>query len=308
MDSGRLREMFIVLGLEFVCFFAVLYSLWWERKKIGLIALCTMFVFSIYRYVRQKEIISKLKQERTVVRESLIRSQKLATIGTLASGIAHEINNPLAIIDQEAQLMEGVLERVSQKIDPEVQNELRESLTAIRDYVRRCAHVTHRLLQMARRDKPILQCIDMNELVEDVVKTVERLVSNKKISFVRNYDLNLSSVKTDPPLVRQILINLINNAVHAVGFGGEIVISTGQTHNGRVFFSVSDNGPGISEELQEKIFEPFFTTKKEEEGTGIGLALCQVLVERLGGAIELKSMPGKGTTFTVWLGKGEDDS
>jgi len=280
-----------------------LYGIFLGEMELEFIGLSCLALISSWQYLSWQKQILELKRDKATVRESLIRSQKLAVIGTLASGIAHEINNPLAVIDQEAQWLESLLARFPEKIDEEVRRELKESLSVIQNHVKRCAEVTHRVLQMARRDQPLLQQVELNRLVDDVVRTVERVVGNKKITFVRNFDLSLYPVKTDPPLIRLILVNLLNNAIHAVGDGGEIVIATGQNSRGAVFFSVSDNGPGIPKENLERIFEPLFTTK--DEGTGIGLALCQVLAERLGGTIEVESTPGRGTTFTVWLSGGE---
>ncbi|MBW1975801.1 MAG: two-component sensor histidine kinase [Deltaproteobacteria bacterium] len=291
------------LLIQWICLMIGLYGIFLGEMELEFIGLSCLALISSWQYLSWQKQILELKRDKATVRESLIRSQKLAVIGTLASGIAHEINNPLAVIDQEAQWLESLLARFPEKIDEEVRRELKESLSVIQNHVKRCAEVTHRVLQMARRDQPLLQQVELNRLVDDVVRTVERVVGNKKITFVRNFDLSLYPVKTDPPLIRLILVNLLNNAIHAVGDGGEIVIATGQNSRGAVFFSVSDNGPGIPKENLERIFEPLFTTK--DEGTGIGLALCQVLAERLGGTIEVESTPGRGTTFTVWLSGGE---
>lgn len=296
----------ISLTPQWVSAIMALYGIYMNKRGPEILGLFCLTLLSFWQYLNQERRILKLKKEKAAVRESLIRSQKLAAIGTLASGIAHEINNPLAVIDQEVQWLEGFITRAPEKIPDDLRREIGESLTAIREHIKRCAEVTHRLLQMARRDQPLLQQIDINRLVDEVVRTVERVVGNRKIKFVRNFDLALTPVKTDPQIIRLILVNLLNNAVHAVGEEGEIVVSTGRSDRGSVFFSVSDNGPGIPEEIREKIFEPFFTTKDEGAGTGLGLALCQVLVDRLGGAIDVDSSPGRGTTFMVWLGGGEE--
>ncbi|SFM63946.1 sensor histidine kinase [Thermodesulforhabdus norvegica] len=303
MNPGSLMS----LALQWSCALVALYGIHVHKTKAEVGGLLCLVLMSSWQYLRHERRIEALKKEKTVVRESLIRSQKLAALGTLASGIAHEVNNPLAVIDQEVQWIEGLISRTPEKIADDLLGEIRESLSVIRDHVRRCAEVTRRLLQMARQDRPLLQQIDLNRLVDDVIRTVERVIGNRKILFVRNLDLALPPVKTDPQIVRLILVNLLNNAVHALEDEGkgEIVISTGRSNHGTVFFSVSDNGPGIPEEIREKIFEPFFTTKDEGTGTGIGLALCQVLADKLGGAIDVDSAPGRGTTFTVWLSGGE---
>lgn len=232
--------------------------------------------------------------------QQLIQSQKLASIGELSSGIAHEINNPLAIIGQEIEWVRHLLtgEEVRQLMHYE---ELADSCREIAHQVDRCKEITHKLLDFARKKEPLIQSVDMNRLIEDMARLVDREASQKGIQIVREYQQELPLVHTDPPLMRQVILNLLTNASHAVGKDGSITVVTRKSGDNSVDVKVSDTGCGIPQEHISKIFDPFFTTKPQGKGTGLGLSICHGIITRLGGQINVVSEEGQGATFTVRL-------
>lgn len=267
---------------------------WWGAAVLGAGALsCFSTRFLLREVAKANALKSHLDQQ-------LIQSQKLASIGELSAGIAHEINNPLAIIGQETEWMRHLLKQEIFQPDGSV-DELRDSLEQIIRQVERCKEITHKLLDFARKKEPLIQSTDLNKLVEDMARLVEKEASQKQIKIFRNYDADLPRVQTDPPLLRQVVLNLLNNATYAIGHDGQIVISTEKTTNTSVHLVIKDTGCGIPEDQLNKIFDPFFTTKPPGEGTGLGLSISHGIIDRLGGSISVESSVGKGSTFTIRL-------
>ncbi|MFP5238431.1 MAG: sensor histidine kinase [Acidobacteriota bacterium] len=248
---------------------------------------------------RSRECVLRLESQKCALDEQLLQSQKLAAIGEIASGIAHEINNPLAVITQEAEWMGHLLSQP----EPDAA-ELRQSLAGVQAQVRRCADITHNLLGLARTWKPVRQPSDLSRLVEDMLRLVEREASPRNITLRRDYEPGLPPIPVDPPLLRQAVLNLLVNAVQAVEPGGSVTASTGLHPDGRPFIRVADTGPGIPDEHLSRVFDPFFTTKAPGKGTGLGLAITQRIVDRLGGLIAAANQPGSGAVFTITLPAG----
>lgn len=230
--------------------------------------------------------------------ERLWQTQKLAALGELAAGIAHEINNPLAIIRQEAEWLGRLLNRAPDF--PEL-GEIRDSLKEIVRQVERSREITHSLLNLARKQEPVLQEVDLNRLLESMALLVERETRPRQIELVRNYQRDLPKVISDGPLLRQVVLNLLNNARQAIEGPGIITLGSRRAGPEHVELVVQDTGRGIPPEHLRDIFLPFFTTKPPGQGTGLGLALCHSIVLKLGGRIRVDSRVGEGTTFTVRL-------
>lgn len=243
--------------------------------------------------------VEKTQAQKCLLDEQLIQSQKLAAIGELSAGIAHEINNPLAIISQEIEWARYQFQE--KELDEKSLSELRDSLNEIARQVDRCREITHKLLDFARKKEPLIQGIDINKLVEDMAKLVERETSQRGIEIIRQYRGDLPQVYTDPPLLRQVVLNLLNNAVQAVGHDGQIGIETKMTADNAVEIGIRDSGCGIPHEALGKIFDPFFTTKPPGKGTGLGLSICHSIIVRLGGIITVESEPDRGAFFSVRL-------
>ncbi len=239
------------------------------------------------------------KSKKWFLKERRLQSQKLAALGELSAGIAHEINNPLAVIRQEAELMEYTLKRGGVK--PSDLQELRESVHMIIQQVDRCTAIIRNLLNFAHRREPVVQAVDVNRIIEDMTMLVEKEARNKNISLERHYDQELPWIYSDAPQLRQVILNLLTNASQAVGHDGTITIITRPGGGDTVEMEIRDSGCGIPPKNLKKIFDPFFSTKPPGQGTGLGLSISHGLIQRLGGDIRVTSTVGQGTAFTVTL-------
>jgi two-component system NtrC family sensor kinase len=235
-----------------------------------------------------------------VPEDRLAQFQKLAAIGVLSAGIAHEINNPLAIIRQEAEWLQLLLKK--EVLAAEELQELRSSVGQVVQQVERCTEIIRNLLDFSQQRQPVLQEMDLNRLTEDMARLVEREAKQSNIEIVRQYQGQLPAVYSDAPQLRQVILNLLINAGQAIGRDGTITVSSRLAKEGEmVELVISDTGCGIPAEDLPKIFDPFFTTKPAGQGTGLGLAICYGMIERLGGLITVESRAGQGATFTVRL-------
>lgn len=239
------------------------------------------------------------ERERCSLDAQLVQSQKLAAIGEMSAGIAHEINNPMAIIAQESDWMTHLMSQP--EVSPENLAELKDSLAEIVRQVDRCKTITHNLLNFSRKMEPILQEERLERIMEDMVLLVEKEARLKGVAIVRDYDSELPAIRTDIPLLRQVILNLLLNAFQAIPGQGTITVSTRAAGDSWVAIAVADTGVGIASGDMDKLFNPFFTTKPPGEGTGLGLSMCHGIVDRLGGKITVDSAPGQGATFTVTL-------
>jgi len=223
-------------------------------------------------------------------------TNKMATIGRMAASVAHEINNPMAIINEKAGLMKdmiGFSEEFPQR------DKLLAQIESIVQSVDRCSRVTHRLLGFARRIDKAHEQVDLRELIEEVAGFQRTEMTHRGIRVHYHMD-DVPRIESDRGQLQQVFLNVITNAVAAVGNGGRIDVSGKGRPDGSVEIAISDDGEGISEENLEHIFEPFFSTKGEF-GTGLGLSITRNIVEELGGSIDVHSVPGEGTRFTVTL-------
>ncbi len=243
--------------------------------------------------------LSGAEESRLALNSQLIQSQKLAAIGELSAGIAHEINNPIAIIAQEAEWAAHLVAEAEKAPGADFV-EVKDSLREIRSQVDRCKNITHKLLDFARKREPVLQEVDVARLIDDMARLVDKEASYKNVTLVRTLPQDLPSLRTDAPLLRQVVLNLMTNALHAVDTGGRIEASA-RADDQALEININDNGSGILPENMDKIFNPFFTTKAPGQGTGLGLSLCHTLVTGMGGTIQVDSAQGQGTTFTVRL-------
>jgi two-component system, NtrC family, sensor kinase len=258
---------------------------------------------ALVSFLGARELLGKVRkanEQKSFLDEQLIQSQKLAAIGELSSGIAHEINNPLAIISQESEWANHLLQSDELRDHKQV-NDLKDSLREITRQVERCKEITHRLLNFARKMETLMQRVDVNRLIEDMTKLVERETKQHNINIVRHFQKDLPPVVSDSPLLRQVMLNLLNNAAYAIQKDGAITLTTRLADQGQVEIIVADTGSGISKENLSKIFNPFFTTKPPGKGTGLGLSICHRIIDKLGGHISVTSELGHGTIFTIRL-------
>ncbi len=261
---------------------------------VGLSALGFYGVHSLRARLAQAEAARQLMDER------LLTTQKLAAIGELAAGISHEINNPLAIIRQEAEWLEELLKGARFQDQAQLL-EFRESLQEIILAVERAREVTGKVLELARERQPVIQKLDLNRLLEDMARLVEHEARKKNIVIERRFALDLPPVESDGPLLRQAVLNLLTNAYQAIEDRGTITLTSSWAGPDHVKIAIRDTGVGIPPEMLDKIFLPFFTTKPPGTGTGLGLAITQTIIHRLGGTLSVASQPKHGTTFTIVL-------
>ena len=243
--------------------------------------------------------LSQTEEARLALTNQLIQSQKLAAIGELSAGIAHEINNPIAIIAQEAEWAAHLISEI-EKANPADFADVKDSLREVRAQVDRCKNITHKLLDFARKREPVLQDVDVVRIIEDMARLVDKEALYKDVTLVRSLPQDLPKLRTDAPLLRQVVLNLMTNALHAVETGGRIEVSA-RADDEALEIRIMDNGCGIAPENIDKIFNPFFTTKPPGQGTGLGLSMCHTLVDGMKGKILVESKPGQGAAFTVRL-------
>jgi signal transduction histidine kinase len=234
---------------------------------------------------------------RAAVFHNMEYTNKMATIGRLAAGVAHEINNPLAIINEKAGLLNDL---VLISAEHPLNDKLCSIVDSIIKSVERCSAITHRLLGFARQREAISEMINLDLLLKEVLSFLGKSALHRDIEVHFDVPDNLPAIESDRRQLQQIFLNIINNAFAAVDDGGRIEIMMNEPEPGIVGVSVSDNGTGITKENLKHIFEPFFTTKKGY-GTGLGLSITYGLVNKIGGRIIVDSVEGEGTTFTILL-------
>jgi signal transduction histidine kinase len=242
--------------------------------------------------------------------QQLIRSERLASLGTLVAGVAHEINNPLGII---AGYAEALLERAGDPALARVATfeDFPEYLRTIHHEIFRCKGILQSLLEFARPSGGTFREIDVNELVKEVLLLLQHRTARLQHRIDLRLTRELPKIHADAGNLRQVVMNLLLNAISFTPEGGTITITTeadagaaraaGADGASRVRLCVRDTGAGIAPELAGKIFDPFFTTKAVGDGTGLGLTICHRIVEEHGGSIDVESAPGAGAAFVITL-------
>ena len=237
--------------------------------------------------------------ERILLEEQLVQSTKLAAVGRLISGIAHEVNNPVSIIKLHiASVMQNI---ESQKL-PE---DLIETLKVIQRQNNKVGQIISGLQAFSRQGSFSPEWININQTVHTALRLVENTLQNQDIVYQAELADSLPKVFLDPIRIEQVLLNLFNNAIEAMPGGGVLTVSTtletDQTDEDWVVVRIRDTGIGIEEEHLSQLFDPFFTTKEVGEGTGLGLSVSYGLIQEHKGRIEVSSQRGKGTEFQIYL-------
>jgi two-component system NtrC family sensor kinase len=268
-----------------------------------LATVATFLLMGLVILVRARQVVgSRLESERYEAELSgqLVHATRLASVGELAAGIAHEINNPLAIIAEEV----GV---VRDSLDPELAEEdeeplvLSEHLDAIHEAVFRCRDITRKLLTFVRKTDVKVEPHRIREILDEVLDVMlgnELAISN--VEVIRRYDQSIPEILTDRNQLVQVFVNLVKNASDAMPNGGTLTVTTTRK-DGLAVIAVEDTGLGMTQAQMERVFMPFFTTKEPGKGTGLGLSVSYNIIQSFGGSIYVESAPGKGSTFTLEL-------
>ncbi len=247
--------------------------------------------------------VEKRTQELRIAEAETARTEKLASVGLLAAGIAHELNNPLTGVLTFTTLLRKKMPDASQDA---------EDLDLVIRETKRCATIIRRLLDFAREKTPEKTFTDLNQVIEDTARIIERPASFRDIEIVMDLDRNLPPVWVDADLIKQVIMNMLVNAQHAIEHEGNITVRSRRFPEPRspepgtapvpmVEISIIDTGCGIPEKNLKRIFDPFFTSKEVGKGTGLGLSVSHGIVRAHGGVIEVESTLGKGSTFRIYL-------
>ncbi|MFH0959948.1 MAG: ATP-binding protein [Pseudomonadota bacterium] len=282
-ESDAYKALYTVRTVSVVIFF------------LGLLGILVVSVLLSKRLVKR---IRQADQEKEMMNEKVIEAGKLASVGELAAGIAHEINNPVAVMLEEAGWMQDLIADAGTENIPMV-DEFQRSLNQIRAQGVRCKQITHKLLSFARKTDPIPKKVNVNDITREAISLCEQRISSGKVKIHAQFAENLPPIRVSPSEAQQIFINLINNSLDAVESEGGTVKITSKKEGDFVVVDVADNGPGIPSYVLPRIFDPFFTTKPVGKGTGLGLSICYGIVKKLGGDITVNTAEGMGTTFHV---------
>lgn len=279
----------------------------WKAEALTLIIFllgCVVIVsvsFTLSRNLVKR--IAKTDRRNEAMNQQVVESNKLASIGELAAGIAHEINNPVAIMVEEAGWMNDLLEEET-GITPDNRSEFNRAIEQITTQGRRCKDITHKLLSFARKSDATVADIDINDTIREIVGLTAQMARYNNVTISTQLDPDLPFIRFSPSELQQVILNLTNNAIDAMGKDGgtvEIVTGINTQDDNMIEIKVNDNGPGIPAQYLDRIFDPFFTTKAVGKGTGLGLSICYGIIQKMGGTIEVESQVGQGTSFLIRL-------
>ena len=310
-DVLRRRSIFTIAPLKqgqwFLCYQQERSDAFAELRKVQQFAAVVLIIVSLaavfMSYLISRNLAQRLAdayRERTVMAHQVIETGRLASIGELAAGIAHEINNPVAIMVQEAGWIDDLLGE-GEPCSEENLKEITRAVGQIRTQGDRCKEITYKLLSFARKTDPTVREVQLNEVVDEVIGLTSQKTRYANVRVETELSPNLPTIQASPSELQQVLLNLVNNAIDAIERpGGTVTVST-RVAGDEVVLEVRDTGKGIPEANLGRIFDPFFTTKPVGQGTGLGLPICYGIVEKMGGRITVESEIEKGTTFTVFI-------
>jgi two-component system NtrC family sensor kinase len=264
----------------------------------GIVAIVLMTVFTT------RLTVTRLRQADMRMNElnaQLVQSDKLTALGKMAVGVAHEINNPLAVIQQKIGWMEDLLAEETFEKSRHLEEYI-SSIQKIDEHVERVRKIVHNMLGFVRRMEPHLEDVDINATLNQTIALLENSARINNIEIRTDLAPELPIIAGDQAQLQQVFMNLISNAIDAVEKDGLIQVESRQTDSSHITVNIIDNGPGIPEKEQRKIFDPFFTTKSAEgKGTGLGLWVSHNIMEKMGGNITFSSREGNGCTFFVTI-------
>ena len=244
--------------------------------------------------------VAKADSEKQLMSKKVVETGKLASVGELAAGIAHEINNPVAIMVEEAGWMGDLMEEITFD-ESENRAEFERAIKQIQTQGRRCKEITHKLLSFARKTDATIHDVNIKELLEEMVTLSSQRAKYGMVEIRTDIAPNLPPLRVSTSELQQVFFNLINNAIDAMDHDGGTLTISAQRRENYLVVAVSDTGIGIPAANLDRIFDPFFTTKPVGKGTGLGLSICYGIIEKMGGKLEVESTVGKGTTFLISL-------
>jgi signal transduction histidine kinase len=259
------------------------------------------YSISCYPIYEKEELVAVVEISKDItkdinIQKTMMQQEKLAYIGRLAAGVAHEINNPMTTILTTAMLIQEDLDQ---------EDDIYQELQTISDETLRCRKIVSSLLDFARQSKPVMRAHDINHIVGESMALTRKQAAFEDVTISSTLSEALPMIHIDRDQIQQALINLALNAIESIENGGEVkFITRFSSKDNHVEILVSDTGKGISESDLNRVFEPFFTTK--ESGTGLGMAITYGLIHQHGGTIDVESEMDKGTTFTIRLPVGEE--
>ena len=265
---------------------------------IVIIAVILLVITTFFATWHLTNLIDKANAEREEMSRAFVRSAKLASIGELSTGLAHEINNPLAIISAEQTNISDIVSDL--KGDSNEIETILDSIKRSKTQIQRCANITQKMLQFGRKQESRLEPTNLVPRMQEILNLLERRASVRNIKIESEIEDQLPPVIVDPIEFEQVMVNLINNSIDALPNGGNIIIKA-HGKKDHLHLEVADNGIGIAADDLERVFEPFFTTKPAGKGTGLGLSMCFGIVHSWGGSIKAESHKGKGTIIKIKL-------
>jgi len=280
--SGTRSKIAAVFRVEYIVLLAVIVGL--------TLIVAFRMVHVMVNWIRECD------QRREEALREAEHTAKLASVGRLAAGVSHEINNPLAIINEKAGLMKDILTLTDDKVDKE---KFLSSVNGILNSVKRARTITHQLLGFARRMDVTPEVLNINDIIREVLGFLEKETLFREVQINQNLLKDLPRIKSNRSRLQQVFLNILNNAIDALDAGGTLEISTNIKDADTIRIIFQDYGHGIDAEALKHVFDPFFTTKGKEKGTGLGLFISYGIIKKLGGHIMVESQVNKGTTFTI---------
>ena len=268
-----------------------------------LISAATILVATVLVTRHMLTLVKRRDAQAETLNRQLMQASKMASIGELSVGVAHEINNPLAIISTEREILLDARQRVAHP-DPAFSAQFQDAMNQIDIQIKRCKRITHNLLRFSRRTQSVIDTVDLNSFLSEIVDLMEREAKSSGITFFERLSPDVPPILSDLSQLQQVFLNLITNAIDAhenKQYGSVAISTTYQEADKAVEIVVSDTGSGMSDDVLAKVFDPFFTTKPMGRGTGLGLSICYSIIKGLGGQIQVKSVLGQGTDFIIRL-------
>ncbi|MDP1606938.1 MAG: ATP-binding protein [Rhodocyclaceae bacterium] len=272
-----------------------------RRRDSALVAFAAALIILVAVLLTHSMVgrLARAERERSLLTNQVREVEKLALIGRLSASVAHEVNNPLQIITDQAGLIDELMEEENPAGITHF-DDYRKAIGKIRKQVGRTSTITHRLLGFSRAQDNVLSDTDINQSVEETTALLEHEAQRQRISIVRHYQDDLPTVHTDAGQFQQVVLNILHNALDAIGSNGTIEI-TSRRDGARIVVDFADSGPGLTAEVLGHLYDPFFTTKPKGKGTGLGLFVSRDIMERLGGELTVANRAKGGAVFSVHL-------